>query len=86
MAIRLRKRSRPVGAAPPVRALDDMTQAEHAAMMTVAQTLQELAAELPPESILAAEFADIARSIEVAGVLGTWRLESTAREYAEHAS
>ena len=86
MAIRLRKRSRPGGAAPPARALDDTTQAEHAAMMTLAGTLQELASALPPESRLAAEFVDIARCIDVTGVLGAWKLESTAREFAEPVS
>jgi hypothetical protein len=86
MAIRLRKRPRPSGDAPRARAQDDTTQAEHAAMMTLAQTLQELASELPPESRLAAEFVDIARCIDVTGVLAAWRLESTAREFAEPVS
>jgi hypothetical protein len=82
MAIRFRKRSRP-GPAP---ATDDTTQAECAAMATLAQTLQRLAAELPAESRLAAEFAQIARSIDVAGVLGTWRLEMMAEEFAKSPS
>jgi hypothetical protein len=78
MAIRLRKRSRP-GPAP---ALDDTTKAERAAMATLAETLRRLAAELPAESRLAVEFAHVARSIDVTGVVGTWRLASTAQEFA----
>jgi len=78
MAIRLRKRSRP-GPAP---ALDDTTKAERAAMATLAETLRRLAAELPAESRLAVEFTNVARSIDVTGVVGTWRLASTAQEFA----
>jgi hypothetical protein len=78
MAIRLRRRSRP-GPAP---ALDDTTTAERAAMATLAETLRRLAAELPAESRLAVEFATVARSIDVTGVMGAWRLEATAEEFA----
>jgi hypothetical protein len=78
MGIRLRKRSRPG----PVPALDDTTMAERAAMATLADTLRRLAAELPAESRLAAEFSIVAHSIDVTGVVGTWRLESTAEEFA----
>lgn len=77
MAIKLRKRSRPAWA------LDDTSKAEHAAMKTLAQTLQRLSDDLPPGSPLAAEFSDIARCIDVTGVMGTWRLESAVREFAE---
>jgi hypothetical protein len=74
MAITLgkRKRSRrPVG---------DVAQAERAAVTTLAETLRQLAAGLPEDSPLAAEFASVARSIDVAGVLGIWRLERLTAE------
>ena len=45
----------------------------------------ELAAGLPRDSLLAAEFTSVARSIDVAGVLGTWRLDGLARELGEDA-
>ena len=44
-----------------------------------------LAAGLPQGSLLAAEFASVARSIDVAGVLGAWRLDALARESGEAA-
>jgi hypothetical protein len=78
MAIRLRKRSRPA----PAPALDDTTKAERAAMAMLAETLRRLAAELPTESRLAVEFANVARSIDVTGVVGIWRLESAAEKFA----
>ena len=80
MAITLgkRKRSRPDPA--PAGSLDAVAQAERAAMNALAETLRQLAAGLPPDSLLAAEFASVARSIDVAGVLGTWRLDRLARE------
>jgi hypothetical protein len=79
MAITLgrRKRSRPVVA------LDDVAQAERAAMITLAATLRQLAAGLPRDSLLADEFASVAASIDAAGVLGTWRLDRLARELGE---
>jgi hypothetical protein len=60
-----------------------VTQAERAAMTALAETLRSLAAGLPEESMLAAEFASVARSIDAAGVLGAWRLDRLAREVAE---
>jgi hypothetical protein len=76
MAITLgkRKRSR--------RSHDDVAQAERDAVTTLAETLRRLAAGLPEDSPLAVEFASVARSIDVAGVLGTWRLERLAAESA----
>jgi hypothetical protein len=74
MAITLGKRKR----AHP--SLHDVAQAERAAVTTLAETLRQLAAGLPEESPLAAEFVSVARSIDVAGVLGTWRLERLAAE------
>jgi hypothetical protein len=85
MAITLRKRSRSRDDPAPTRAFDEVAQAERAAMTTLAETLRKLAHELPGDSRLAAEFASVARSIDVAGVLGTWRLESLAREAGEAA-
>jgi len=64
----------------------DAAQAERAAMTALAETLRDLAAGLPRDSLLAAEFASVARSIDVAGVLGTWRLDGLARELGEDAS
>jgi hypothetical protein len=84
MALTLRKRSRPD--ATPNRPADGVAHAEHAAMSTLARTLRELAAGLPPESRLAGEYARIARSIDVSGVLGTWRLDAMTRELAESVS
>lgn len=83
MAITLgrRTRSRREPAAP--RALEDVAQAERAAVTALAETLRHLAAGLPRDSMLAAEFASVARSIDVAGVLGTWRLHGPAREDTE---
>jgi hypothetical protein len=75
MAITLGKRKR---SAREARSLDDVAQAERAAMTTLAATLRHLAVELPEDSLLAAEFASVARSIEVAGVVGTWRLTGLA--------
>jgi hypothetical protein len=65
------------------RSLDDIAQAERAAMTVLTETLGRLAAELPEDSLLAAEFASVARSIDVAGVLGTWRLNGLVREPGE---
>ncbi len=70
----------PGGSAPSV---DDVAQAERAAMTALAETLRRLAGELPEDSPLAAEFASVARSIDVAGVVGTWRLSGLARETGE---
>jgi hypothetical protein len=83
MAITLGKRSRSRRDPAPTRSLDDIAQAERAAMTALAETLRHLAAGLPRESKLAAEFASVARSIDVAGVLGTWRLDTLAREIGE---
>ena len=71
MAITLGKRK---------RARSDPVQAERAAMTALAETLRRLAAGLPRDSLLAAEFASVAQSIDVAGVLGAWRLERLAHE------
>jgi hypothetical protein len=60
-----------------------VARAERAAMTTLAETLRRLAADLPRDSLLAAEFAGVARSIDVAGVLGTWRLDDLARGLGE---
>ena len=70
MAITLGKRRR----RDPARSFDDVARAERAAVTALAETLRQLAAGLPPDSLLAAEFASVARSIDVAGVVGTWRL------------
>jgi hypothetical protein len=59
--------------------------AERAAMTALAETLRDLAAGLPRDSLLAAEFTSVARSIDIAGVLGTWRLDGLARELGEDA-
>jgi hypothetical protein len=64
---------------------DDLARAERAAMTALAETLRQLAAGLPRESMLAAEFGSVARSIDVAGVLGTWRLDRLAREIGDDA-
>ena len=82
MAITLRKRSRRRDSTP-TRTLDEVAQSERAAMTALAETLRRLAAELPAESRLAVEFAKIARCIDVAGVLGTWGLDTIAREFAD---
>ena len=81
MTITLGKRRRP--RRDPTLALDEVAQAEHAAMTELAETLRRLAAALPVDSPLAAEFASVARSIDVAGVLGTWRLDRLARAAGE---
>lgn len=78
MAITLGKRKRPRH--DPAPSLDEVARAERAAMTTLAETLRQLAAGLPEDSLLAAEFGSVARSIDVAGVLGTWRLERLAAE------
>jgi hypothetical protein len=83
MALRLRRRSRSRPDAKSGRPFHDITQAERAAMTDLAHTLRQLAAELPRESRLAIEFDEIARSIDVAGVLGTWRLGMMVRECAD---
>jgi hypothetical protein len=70
MAITLGKRRR----SRPDPSLDDLARAERAAVTALAETLRELAGGLPEDSLLAAEFASVARSIDVAGVVGTWRL------------
>ena len=75
MAITLGRRRRPRR-----DALDDVAQAERAAVTALAETLRSLAAGLPRDSLLAAEFASVARSIDAAGVLGTWRLNGLAGE------
>jgi hypothetical protein len=85
MAITLGKRSRSRRDHAPTRSLDEIAQAERAAMTALAETLRLLAAGLPRESKLEAEFASVARSIDVAGVLGTWRLDTLAREIGEDA-
>ncbi|HKO27745.1 MAG TPA: hypothetical protein VJU80_09830 [Solirubrobacteraceae bacterium] len=74
MAMTLGKRRRSRGAPDPPRSLDDVARAERAAMTTLAETLRQLAADLPEDSLLAAEFTSVARSIDVTGVVGTWRL------------
>jgi hypothetical protein len=84
MALTLRKRSR--RDATPTQTTDGIARAEHATLTALARTLRELAAGLPEESRLAGEYARIARSIDVAGVLGTWRLDAMTRELAEYAS
>jgi hypothetical protein len=73
MAMTLGKRKR---AARP----DAVTRTERAAMTELAATLRRLAAELPEDSLLAAEFTSVARSIDVTGVVGTWRLNGLAGE------
>jgi len=83
MAIALRKRFRSRRASTLARPLDDITEAERAAMTALAETLGHLAEGLPDGSRLAVEFVKIARSIDSAGVLGTWRLDTVAREFAE---
>src|SRR4051812_12964341 len=83
MAIRLFARSRARHDVESARSHEDITQAERTAMTTLAQTLRELAAELPDESRLAVEFAKVAQCIDVAGVLGTWSLDTLAREFGE---
>jgi hypothetical protein len=77
MAITLGRRKRPR------RPLDDVAQAERAAMISLAATLRQLAGGLPEGSPLAAEFGSVARSIDVAGVLGTWRLQSLGERLDE---
>jgi hypothetical protein len=76
MAITLRRRSpsRPDLGQP----RDDVVAAERTALTALAETLRELAAGLPAESRLAVELGAVARSIDVAGVLGTWRLQAAA--------
>jgi hypothetical protein len=83
MAIRLLTRFRSRRDLTPTCPLDDVTQAERTAMTVLAETLRQLAADLPDESSLAVEFAKVARCIDVAGVLGTWRLDTMARELGE---
>jgi hypothetical protein len=83
MAITLGKRRQSRRDAAPARAVDDVAQAERAAITELAETLRRLAADLPADSLLAAEFASAARSIDVAGVVGAWRLSGLAREDAE---
>jgi hypothetical protein len=83
MAITLGKRFRSRHDIAPARSLDDVAQAERAAMTALAETLRQLVAGLPGDSKLAAEFTSVARSIDVAGVLGTWRLHALLREIGE---
>ena len=52
-------------------------------MTALTETLRQLAAELPRDSRLAYEFEQIARCIDVAGVLGAWRLGMMVQELAE---
>jgi hypothetical protein len=80
MAITLGRRKRARREPAATRVLDDLAQAERAAVTALAETLRSLAAGLPRDSMLAAEFASVARSIDVAGVLGTWRLNGLAGE------
>src|SRR4051794_16543281 len=82
MAITLRRRFRRRDSMP-TGAPEEVAQSERAAMTALAETLRRLAVELPAESWLAVEFAKIARGIDVAGVLGTWGLDTIAREFAE---
>jgi hypothetical protein len=82
MAITLRRRSRTRRDEP---APDSIIAAERATLATLGDTLRELAAGLPAESRLAVEFEAVARSIEIAGVLGTWRLHAAADELADSA-
>src|SRR4051794_1377739 len=84
MAITLAKRFRSRHDTAPAPPMDDVAQAERAAMTALAETLRQLVAELPRDSKLGAEFTSIARSIDVAGVLGTWRLDALVREIGEH--
>src|SRR3954470_19573931 len=70
MAITLRKRSGRRDATP-TGMPDEVAQAERAAMTALAQTLRRVALELPAESPLAVEFANVARCIGVAGGLGS---------------
>jgi hypothetical protein len=58
----------------------DVAGAERAAMTALADTLRRLAGELPADSLLAAEFASVARSIDAAGVVGAWRLDGLVRD------
>jgi hypothetical protein len=81
MAIRLSKRSQS-HRGPAAR--DATIQAEQAALGAVAATLRRLAGELPAESHLASEFTKVARSIDVAGVLGAYGLPALAGEPAAH--
>src|SRR4051812_48985299 len=83
MAIRLLARSRSRRELTPTRPHEDITQAERTAMTAVAETLRQLAADPRDESRLAVELAKVARCIDVAGVLGTWRLDTMARELGE---
>jgi hypothetical protein len=83
MAIRLGKRAGPRRDRAPVRALSDVAQAERAAAAELAETLRQLASGLPRDSPLAAEFASVARSIDVAGVVGAWGLQRLAGEHAD---
>jgi hypothetical protein len=80
MAITLGRRRRSRREPTTTRALDDVARAERAAVTALAETLRDLAAGLPRDSMLAAEFASVARSIDVSGVLGTWRLNGPAGE------
>src|SRR5262245_54755297 len=83
MAIALRKRFRSRHDSTLTHPPDDIAEAERAAMTALAETLGRLAEGLPDGSRLAAEFVKVGRSIESAGVLGTWRLDTVAREFAE---
>jgi hypothetical protein len=81
MAITLGRRRRRDTA--PTRPLGEVAQAERVAMTALADTLRHLAAGLPRDSLLASEFASVARSIDAAGVLGTWGLDRLARDIGE---
>ena len=83
MAITLRKHVRSRRDPAPASTLDEIILAERAAMTALADTLRRLAGDLPGESRLAVEFARVARSIGGAGVLGTWGLDTIAREFGE---
>jgi hypothetical protein len=85
MAITLGKRRRSQRDPAPAGYPEDVARAEREAMTALAETLRQLAADLPQDSLLAAEFASVARSIDVAGVVGTWRLNGLARETGEDA-
>jgi hypothetical protein len=83
MAITLGRRRRSRSEPAATRPFDDAAQSERAAMTALAETLRFLAAGLPRDSPLAAEFASVARSIDVAGVVGAWGLQRLAGEHAD---
>jgi hypothetical protein len=78
MTITLRRRSRPDHGPETAQPADDVVAAERSALTALVETLRELATGLPDESRLAVELGAVARSIDAAGVLGTWRLHAAA--------